>query len=762
MRRIVLLLISCILCIVSAFPQSVGLVLSGGGAKGAVHIGVIKALEEYGIPIDYVAGTSIGAIVGSMYAMGYSPDEMLQLFLSNEFHYWQTGKVEKNYQFYFWKRAETPSFVNLSIPLGDSVNIKKSLLPNSLINPIQMNQAFLQMYAQANAQSKGDFDKLFVPFLSVASDVYNKQPLILRSGDLGDAVRASMSFPLFFKPIVKDDIPLWDGGIYDNFPVGPMLEAWNPKFIIGSSVAGSTSVKPTEQSIYDQIETMIMQKTNYQVDPDIGVMLQFALEDVSLLDFNKAQSLFNLGYSTTKEMLDSIGERIERRVPLSEVTDRRNLYRESLPPLVFRNIYISGASELQELYIKNQFHRNENDSFSIRDFKQTYFQLLMNPKIKEIMPQAKYNYENESFDLHLAVRIEDEMTIDFGGNISSKSANQIYLGIGYQILTQLAANFNLDAQLGNVYNGITFFGKMEIPSRIPFDVSTIISHDIRKFHENGKLFIETDLPTFMTQRETYIKAGVGLPFLINAKTDIMIGYGQLEDQYYQTPSYIGKEYDRSLYGVFNLGLYYQKNSLDAKQYPIKGQHHKVYAQYISGTERFFPAKSKSVTESSSQSYIQLQAILNNYHTISSYFNLGYWIEGVLSSKNLWSNYMTSVLQASGFTPTPHSKLIYNEAFHANQYIAGGLIPIIKLNSTFHLRSEFYGFLPVYPIKRNEENKAYYGKLFTSPAYWGEISLVVQLPFMSVGLYANRYSYPKGSWNIGLNIGYLIFGPKFIQ
>ncbi|MDR2683423.1 MAG: patatin-like phospholipase family protein, partial [Dysgonamonadaceae bacterium] len=90
MNRIVISLIVGILYAVPAFSQNVGLVLSGGGAKGAVHIGIIKALEENDIPIDYIAGTSIGAIVGSLYAMGYSPDEMLELFMSENFHYWQT------------------------------------------------------------------------------------------------------------------------------------------------------------------------------------------------------------------------------------------------------------------------------------------------------------------------------------------------------------------------------------------------------------------------------------------------------------------------------------------------------------------------------------------------------------------------------------------------------------------------------------------------------------------------------------------------
>ena len=133
--------------------QKVGLVMSGGGAKGAAHIGVIKALEENNIPIDYVAGTSIGAIIGSLYAMGYTPEEMLDLMLSEEFGYWQTGTVESKYAFFFKEPDPTPEFAHFSIDFTDSLQVKASFLPQSLINPIQMNQAFMGLFAQATAKA---------------------------------------------------------------------------------------------------------------------------------------------------------------------------------------------------------------------------------------------------------------------------------------------------------------------------------------------------------------------------------------------------------------------------------------------------------------------------------------------------------------------------------------------------------------------------------------------------------------------------------
>ena len=110
MRKITVIIALFLAAIQIVSAQKVGLVLSGGGAKGAAHIGVIKALEENNIPIDYITGTSIGAIIGSLYAMGYSPEEMLELMLSKEFSYWQTGTVEEQYTYYFKEPYPTPEF----------------------------------------------------------------------------------------------------------------------------------------------------------------------------------------------------------------------------------------------------------------------------------------------------------------------------------------------------------------------------------------------------------------------------------------------------------------------------------------------------------------------------------------------------------------------------------------------------------------------------------------------------------------------------
>ena len=150
-----------------------------------------------------------------------------------------------------------------------SAESKDKFLSSSVVDPLQMNLVFVELF-DATASCGNDFNRLFIPFRCVASDVYNKRPIIFRKGDLGDAVRASMSFPAMFKPIEIDSIlAAYDGGIYNNFPVDVMMEDFHPDIIIGS-VVSSNPGKPQEGDLIGQLESMIMQKTNYDLPDSLG------------------------------------------------------------------------------------------------------------------------------------------------------------------------------------------------------------------------------------------------------------------------------------------------------------------------------------------------------------------------------------------------------------------------------------------------------------------------------------------------------------
>jgi NTE family protein len=770
--KIFVIIISLFLTLNQAIQaQSVGLVLSGGGAKGAAHIGVIKALEEHNIPIDYITGTSIGAIIGSLYAMGYSPEDMLALMLSKEFEYWQSGTVETEYTYYFKEPQPTPEMGHFAIDFTDSLEIKPSFLPKSLINPIQMNQAFMGLYAQATAKSGWNFDNLFVPFRCIASDVYGKKAVVFKNGDLGDAVRSSMTFPFFFQPIWRDGVPLFDGGIYDNFPVVPMEDAFKPDFIFGS-VVSTGNTKPSTDP-YEQVEAMIMQKTNYVVDPERGITLQFELKDVSLLDFQKGTELMNLGYHRTLSLIDSIKGRVKREVPLSEITIRRKKYKDALPKLVFKDIYVTGVTGVQKEYIESQLHRDFNGEFSMEEFKRAYFKMLTNSKIKQIMPRAIYNKKLKQFDLYLDVKMVNEIDISFGGNISSYQANQLYIGLGYKVIQKYAIDYKANFQIGNSFSGILLNSRLFLKTKTPMYINLKGVLSYRRYSEENSLFYEDVLPAFIKSRETFVQAGVGFPFLTKARTEIDLAYGQLGDKYYQTKSlsFDNKTFDNSYYNLFVASISIKRNTLNAKQYATAGKLQYLTAKFITGRERFNPAypTENNFTESDKHSWLTLNGKLNQYHKISDNIRLGYRVDLMLSSKNLFNNYTASILQAPAFTPTPHSKIIFNEAFRANQFVAGGISPIWKINKMLHWRTDLYAFAPLYEIKNqiidNESGfirKPYYGKFMRSYKFMGETALVLSLPFMSISLYANAYSYPKSNFNFGLNIGYLIFNPKLLD
>ena len=394
--------------------QRVGLVLSGGGAKGMTHIGIIRALEENGIPIDYIAGTSMGAIIGSLYAMGYSPDDMEALLRSPEFKRWYTGTVEPKYAYYFKQNRPTPELLSLNFAIKDSTRSKPQLnIPTSMVNPIQMNVVFTGLFGEATAACEGDFDNLFIPFRCVASDVYNKRALVMRSGDLGDAVRASMSFPFVFKPIEVDSVLAYDGGIYNNFPTDVMREDFHPDIIIGSVVAGNPG-KPKESSLMSQLENMIMQKTDYSIPDSLGLVMSFKYNDVSLLDFDRLKELHDIGYNRTMSMMDSIKARIHRRVDHEDIQLKRKIYRENLPQFRFRDIYVNGANEQQQIYIKKEFHTDDDEIFTYEDLKRGYFRLLADNMISEIIPHAVYNEEERLFELHLNEKMGDDFKFTAG------------------------------------------------------------------------------------------------------------------------------------------------------------------------------------------------------------------------------------------------------------------------------------------------------------------------------------------------------------
>ncbi|WP_322934007.1 patatin-like phospholipase family protein [Bacteroides sp. CG01] len=765
MKKALVLITFLLLLPILVQAQKVGLVLSGGGAKGLTHIGIIRALEENNIPIDYITGTSMGAIVGSLYAMGYSPDDMEVLLKSEEFKRWYSGEVEEEYMYYFKKNQPTPEFLNIRLSFRDSLNIKPQFLPSSVVNPIQMNLVFLDLYARATAACGGDFNKLFVPFRCVASDVYNKKQLIMNRGDLGDAVRASMSFPFMFKPIEIDSVLAYDGGIYNNFPTDVMRDDFHPDVIIGSVVA-TNPTKPKENDLMSQIENMVMQKTDYSVPESEGIVMTFKYDDVNLMDFQRIDELHDIGYNRTMSMMDSIKSRIHRRVNLDNIRLRRLVYRSNYPELRFKNILIDGANAQQQAYIKKEFHASDDKEFTFEDVKRGYFRLLSGNMISEIIPHAVFNPEDDTYDLHLKVKLEDNFSVRIGGNVSTTSSNQIYLGLSYQNLNYNAKELTFDGQLGKIYNNVQLMGRIDFATNIPTSYRLIASISTFDYFKKEKLFSRNDKPAFNQKDERFVKLKVGLPFLSSKRAEFGVGLAKIQDRYFQKNviDFDKDKYDKSEYSLLGGSISFNGSTLNARQFSTQGSREELVAQIFTGKERFYPGESSDTKRTSEErhSWLQLSYMKEKYHRMAEHWTLGWYLKALYSSRNFSENYTATMMQAGEFAPTAHGQLMYNEAFRANQFVGAGVRPVYRLNQMFHVRGEFYGFMPIFPIERNSINKAYYGKAFSRFEYLGEISIVCQFSFGAISAYVNHYSSPKKEWNVGLTLGWQLFNYRFFE
>lgn len=228
----------------------VGLVLGGGGAKGAAEVGVLKVLEETGIPIDYIAGTSIGSIVGGLYAIGYSAAELDSLFRYQDWIYLLSDQIKRESKSFSYKRGEEVYI--LHIPF--SAKKKKVALPKGYVAGQNITNLFSRLtigYHQMDS-----FSKLPIPFTGVATDLVSGKEVDITSGSLPLAMRASMSIPGVFSPVNKDGMLLIDGGTLNNFPVD-VVRKMGADVVIGVDLSTGWKSKNELRSFGDMFNQLI-------------------------------------------------------------------------------------------------------------------------------------------------------------------------------------------------------------------------------------------------------------------------------------------------------------------------------------------------------------------------------------------------------------------------------------------------------------------------------------------------------------------------
>ncbi len=292
----------------SAEPGSrprIGLVLSGGGARGAAHIGVLKVLEELHVPVDAIAGTSMGAVVGSLYASGLSADEVATVISSVD---WQEAFRDRppRTALNFRRKQDDREFL-VHLPLG--LRAHELQLPHGLFQGQKLGQ--MLRAAMLPVADVADFDHLPIPFRTLATDLGSGEPVVFRAGSLPSAVRASMAAPGVFAPIDVDGRLLVDGGLADNLPVSLVREMGVDLIIL---VDVSTPLRPAAEldsalAVSNQMISILMNRAARQsrellserditITPELGAL--------SSVDFGRVREAIGFGEQAARRQATAL------------------------------------------------------------------------------------------------------------------------------------------------------------------------------------------------------------------------------------------------------------------------------------------------------------------------------------------------------------------------------------------------------------------------------------------------------------------------
>lgn len=783
----------------TSYAQNVGVVLSGGGAKGLYHIGVLKALEENGVPVDYITGTSMGAIIGGLYAAGYSPEQMEEIFNSPEVLAWVSGKIEDRYLYFYKKQPVTPSQINIDFNIDRSDLLDEHLIYNdslwyasvpsdtlrrkpkgriafsfsrqstskesspsmSLISTTSLDVAMLAYFTSSTAYSDGDFNKLFVPFRCVSTNIYGKTPHLWSSGDLGTAIRSSMAIPLVFPPVAVDSMLMYDGGIVNNYPWRETLTEFSPDILIGSICV---SGKPDISTFSGQIEMLTTNKTDYSIPDSIGITISRAM-DVGVMDFRKAEYIISRGYDDAIASMPVIMERIKRRVPKERVEDMRAFYRSQLPKETIKSLKIEGLTPAQKQYIKRQLSdRNgdgQDEEIDMDTFKADYFKIVSEGFLTCGLPVANYCDSLDGYRLRLHIHNKPDFKAMLGVNISSTSVNQAYLGFQYHNLGRISLTATLDGYIGGFYSAAQLSSRFNFyGGRTPFYVENALSYNFYDYGRGNTQSITYKKPSqhYLRYNDLYLSAAIGTPVGRRSKMEFRAALGHDRYGYFPAQAVTDNQtYDISSFNYFTANLSLVRNSLNYPVYPTQGLHQNISLFATSQREKYQPG-SVSMGQGLELSFHRsfwagARFTRDDYFTLGRHFNIGYSIDAIYSTTPRYSNSYIAAVSAPAFTPTPHSKTLFTPEFHNNSYIAAGIMPIFKINEEAYLKASAYCFKP------NIEN---WRNLRSNMKYIVDVSIVYQSLIGPISLSYSYYTLSQMRRNyVMFNIGVLLFKPKGI-
>ncbi len=764
--KYILLIVIFFLSITNNNAQKVGLVLSGGGALGLAHIGVIKALEENNIPIDYITGTSAGALVGSLYASGYSPQQMEELVDSELFLKMAYGKTSEELKYYFKRPDDDASL--LKVLFEKRFSIVKAI-PTNLTNSALLDYELMTNFSGVSKAANYNFDSLFIPFRCVAADVNTKQAFIFSNGHLNQAVRASMTYPGYLRPIKVNNKLMFDGGLYNNFPSDVMYDDFYPDIIIGVNLSDTLS-PPDEDDVFSQLKSMVINRSSLSLMCENGVLISPKIS-IGTFDFEGAKTAINEGYESTIEKIETIKNRINRRVSKDSVQLNRQSFKSSITTHKINNVVIKGVTKNQAKFIKNALIRKNEIDIDFLTLKKRFFKLFADEKIKSLYPIATFDKASQKYEVEITVIPQKPFSVKFGGVFSSRPINTGYFGLEYLKLGKIGLKLNSDIYFGKYYGSTAVNLQADFNTRIPFYLKAYGVLNNWDYFRSFTTFFDAVKPSFVIQNESFVGGELGFPIGKRGKLHFNSSYGKNKDSYYQTSSFTASDTADITTLVGNVhSINFSSNSLNRITYASEGHKYCFSAKLIDGLESYFPGSTSNFNDeliNNPQRNFWLTAHLEQYFKFHKNIRLGLQVDGANNWTNqFFSNYTSTVLNAPIYQPFPESRTHLHTQYAAHSYVGLGVKLVTPIRPNIDLRGEVYLFRPTVLIERSPTNEAVYNYdlALQNNRYMASAKLVFHTPIGPLALAANYYDaeLPNQPWFFSLNYGYILFNRRFVK
>jgi NTE family protein len=761
-----------LMCSFAAKAQKVGLVFSGGGAKGLAHIGVLKALEENNIPIDYIVGTSMGGVVGGMYASGYTPAEIEKLALSSDFQDWISGNFKDNYKYFFNKKPENPSFLTAKLQVDTGFNIK---LRSNLINDVPLNFALLELYGQASANAKNNFDSLFVPFRCIVADVFSQEMIPVSKGSLSEAIRGTFTVPLVYRPIKVNDKYVFDGGLYNNFPVDVLKEEFKPDYIIGTNVSSKTFndyPKENDEQLMNRILVfMFLSKSDSTAIGKNGTYIQPDLSHYSTTNFSPVAELIQKGYEAAMLDMPEIKKAVKERTNPEVLEKKRQQFRKRASPLEFKKIIATGINSKQRKYVERVIKSDVNEQPTLDEVKTGYYKLVADDNFETVYPTIRYDPKEEGYNFELQVQRQKNFKIDFGGAISTRPVSNAYVGLQYNYLRKNSYTFSANFYSGGFYESAQGMSRMDVPGSLPIYVEVEFTYNHWNYFNKSQIFIENVEPTFIKQSDRRAVLKLGIPLGNNGKLETQTGLINFQDTYSPNQRFqFGDIMDHSNFSGLMTSATFSRNLLNRRMYASSGSSFNMGINLYTGTEKYTPGNilrgepefSPLSSGKFSRSWFKAQISREAYPFQGKRYTLGYLTELVVSNKPTFSTYKSTLLSAPAFYPLQDSRSLFLEKFRANSYAAAGIKNIIKISKNMDARAEFYIFQPLEEFVPVNLQSVSYGTFIGKTYTAATAGLVYHTIAGPVSLSFNHYDGEKKNFGVMFHIGLLIYNKRSFE